>query len=84
MSAATPGVLTTSNRANSVTLRSNLRSKARGWPIPPLAPSTATLKFLTPILATVREYVLNILEQKHLDEATAKKPTESILEESRA
>ena len=54
MSAATPGVLTTSNNASSVTWGSSFNRSARGWPMPPLAPSTATLKFLTPDLETAR------------------------------
>lgn len=61
MSAATPGVLTTSNNASSVTRGSSFRRSARGWPMPPLAPSTATLKFLTPDLETARDRVPNII-----------------------
>jgi hypothetical protein len=61
MSAATPGVLTTSNNASSVTRGSSFRRRARGWPMPPLAPSTATLKFLTPDLETARVSFPNIV-----------------------
>lgn len=42
-SAATPGVLATSYRESSPTRGEVLRSMDRGWPIPPEAPSTATL-----------------------------------------
>lgn len=41
-SAATPGVCTMSKRLSSVTLGSSLRSRDRGCPMPPDAPTTAT------------------------------------------
>merc|ERR1719341_2774272 len=45
-SAATPGVATMSYRASLVTAGFNFNSMDRGWPMPPAAPMTATLKIL--------------------------------------
>ena len=61
ISAATPGVRTTSNNASSETRGSSLSSSASGCPMPPLAPRTLTLNVLT-WCPRLREVVALLIE----------------------
>ena len=58
-----PGPPRISYRASSVTLGFSLRSRERGWPIPPAAPRTVTLesyiKEMRPWLVQISSLVLN-------------------------
>lgn len=54
-SAATPGVLTMSNRDRWPTRSEPLSSRERGWPMPPAAPSTATLNCCQQCKKSARE-----------------------------